>query len=129
MGGFLQYILPRGFAEPVRRYKAIGHGEPYGSVFLKQLWRSDMTMNQVAELGYFIIKYIEATELDASVGVGNGHPQVWFIPNNPPQGVSEEEKKKYEVHKPDEELLQRFKESAESRVRKLREDTTQIFMA
>ncbi len=88
-----------------------------------------MTMNQVAELGYFIIKYIEATELDASVGVGNGHPQVWFIPNNPPQGVSEEEKKKYEVHKPDEELLQRFKESAESRVRKLREDTTQIFMA
>lgn len=126
-GGLLQYILPRGFAEPVRRYKAIGHGEPYGSFFLKQLWRPNMTMEQVAELGYFIIKYIEGTELDSSVGIGNSHPQVWFIPNNPPPNISEDEKKKYEVHKADDQLLQKLKELAESRLQKVREDTVEIF--
>jgi 20S proteasome alpha/beta subunit len=44
IGALLQYILPIGFAEPIRKYRAIGHGEPYGSIFLKQLWRPDMTM-------------------------------------------------------------------------------------
>jgi 20S proteasome alpha/beta subunit len=81
----LQYILPQGLAEPVRRYKVIGHGEPYGSIFLKKLWNKDMTMEQVGELGYFIIKYVERFELDNSVGVGSEKPQVWFIPDDPKQ--------------------------------------------
>ncbi len=34
-GAVLQYIYPFGFAQGVRKYKAIGHGEPYGSFFLK----------------------------------------------------------------------------------------------
>ncbi len=76
----LKYVHPIGFAEGVRRYKVIGHGEPYGSSFLKQWWRSDMTMLDVAELGSFIIKYIQECELDNTVGVGNGYPQVWTIP-------------------------------------------------
>jgi 20S proteasome alpha/beta subunit len=80
-GAILQYILPQGLAEPVRRYRAIGHGEQYGSVFLKKLWRQEMSMEQVAELGYFIIRYIEKFELDSSVGVGSEKPQVWFIPD------------------------------------------------
>ena len=38
-------------------------------------------MKQFAEIGYFIIKYIEKTELDASIGVGNLKPQIWYLPN------------------------------------------------
>jgi 20S proteasome alpha/beta subunit len=79
----LQYVHPFGFAEGVRRCKAIGHGAPYGSFFLKQWWRADMTMLDVAELGLFIIKYIEDFELDNTVGIGDGFPQVWLIPDNP----------------------------------------------
>ena len=41
-----------------------------------------MTMKQVAELGYFAIKYIERYSLDLSVGVNNDKPQIWFIPDD-----------------------------------------------
>jgi len=83
-GAVLQYIYPIGFAEGVRKYKAIGHGEPYGSFFLKQWWQPNMTMLEVAGLGYFIIKYIQDFELDNTVGIGNKQPQVWLIPKKPP---------------------------------------------
>ena len=39
-------------------------------------------MKQVAELGYFIIKYIEKYYHDMYVGVNNEKPQVWFISDN-----------------------------------------------
>ena len=83
IGPILRYIYPLGFAEGVRRYKVIGHGEPYGSFFLKHSWHANMKMLEVAELGFFIIKYIQEFELDNTVGIGEGHPQVWLIPNEP----------------------------------------------
>jgi 20S proteasome alpha/beta subunit len=82
-GAILRYIHPFGFAEGVRRYKVIGHGEPYGAFFLKRWWQPTMTMLQVAQLGAFIVKYIQDFELDNTVGVGNGNPQIWLIPNTP----------------------------------------------
>jgi 20S proteasome alpha/beta subunit len=84
----LKYVYPFGFAEPVRRYKVIGHGEPYGSFFLKRWWHENMTMLEVAELGTFVIKYIQEYELDNTVGVGNDHPQVILIPTPAPTGSS-----------------------------------------
>jgi len=83
VGADVKYIYPEGFAEGVRRYKVIGHGEPYGALFLKQWWHRDMTMLEVAELGYFIIKYIENIGLDNTVGIGQEYPQIWMIPNIP----------------------------------------------
>jgi 20S proteasome alpha/beta subunit len=59
VGAALKYVYPFGFAEGVRNYKVIGHGEPYGSFFMKRWWRKDMKMLEVAELGFFIIKYIQ----------------------------------------------------------------------
>ena len=47
-----------------------------------------MKMIMAAELGYFIIKYIEKYELDMLVGLENKddsiyrHPQIHFIPND-----------------------------------------------
>lgn len=79
----LKYVHPIGFAEGVRKYKVIGHGEPYGSFFLKQWWQPTMTMVEVAELGFFIIKYIQDCELDNTVGIGSGFPQVFMIPQAP----------------------------------------------
>jgi hypothetical protein len=79
----LRYVYSEGLAEGVRKYKVIGHGEPYGSFFLKRWWRPDMTMIDVAELGFFIIKYIQGFELDNSVGVGDEDPQIMLIPHEP----------------------------------------------
>jgi hypothetical protein len=84
----LKYVHPSGFAEGVRRYKVIGHGEPYGSFFLKHWWRKNMKMLEVAELGFSIIKWIEEFELDNTVGIGKGSPQVTLVPN--PEGAEED---------------------------------------
>jgi 20S proteasome alpha/beta subunit len=77
----LQYVYPFGLAEGVKKYKVIGHGEPYGSLFLKHWWHENMTMLQVAELGFFIIKCIQEFELDSTVGIGKEYPQIWLVPN------------------------------------------------
>lgn len=73
---------PYGFPEPVNNYRAIGHGEPYGAIFLKKMWNSSMTMEQTAKLGIFIIKFIQDMKLDNSVGYTQDYlPQVIFIPD------------------------------------------------
>ena len=60
---------------------AIGSGASFARVFLKGIDTENLTMKQFIEIGYFIIKYIEKTELDASIGVGYKKPQIWYIPN------------------------------------------------
>lgn len=69
-------------AEDVKKYTVIGSGEPYGRIFLKHMWKENMTMQQITELGCFTIKYIERFGLDTTVGVNHRGPQIWFIPNN-----------------------------------------------
>ncbi len=73
-----------GLPEPVSEYKAIGHGQPYGSIILKNLWDRNLNMKQFAKLGCFIIKHIQDMNLDSSVGIDLSKdvlPQVWYIPN------------------------------------------------
>jgi 20S proteasome alpha/beta subunit len=91
----LKYVYPSGFAEGVRRYKVIGHGEPYGSFFLKYWWRKNMTMLQVAELGFFILEWMKEFEGDNTVGIGKGYPQVVLIPN--PEDTEEDGAGDYEM--------------------------------
>lgn len=95
----LRHVYPIGFAEGVTRCRAIGHGEPYGSFFLKHWWKPEMTMLEVAELGFFIIKYIQEFELDNTVGIGESYPQIWLIPNEPiPDGATPEERQTLAPH-------------------------------
>jgi 20S proteasome alpha/beta subunit len=80
----LYYIPPSGLSKHISTYKVIGSGEPYGSVFLKKYrregWREKSTQD-IAELGYFIIRNIEENELDTLVGLDKTHPQIYYIPN------------------------------------------------
>lgn len=77
----LHYFYPSGISEKVTVFKAIGLGEPYGMFFLNQLLKENARMIHAAELGYRMIKYIETFELNSSVGVGSGFPQILFLPN------------------------------------------------
>lgn len=107
----LRYFYPDGRMESVRTYKTIGSGTPYGSVFLKKLWHRDMSMEEVAELGYLIIKYIETLELDLTVGVGDkGKPQIWFLPD----GFGDDEKAR--ATQPNEALMEKFETNAKIRL-------------
>jgi 20S proteasome alpha/beta subunit len=73
---------PYGFPEPVNKIRAIGHGEPYGALFLKKMWNQSMTMEQTAKIGLFIIKFIQEMKLDNSVGYDDEFlPQVFYIPD------------------------------------------------
>lgn len=82
----LYYISPDGEIITINGYKAIGTGEPYASFFLKKFWNKEMNMEQTAELGYFIIKYIERFGLNRTVGLDNkpplDQPTIWLIPDN-----------------------------------------------
>lgn len=109
-----------GAPQRVSEYQAIGHGRPYGSIFLKKLWQPQLTMEQVAELGYFIIKYLEDSKLDTSVGVGDKRPQIWFIPNNVPNEAPE-------IHEGDTALLDRLEINYQKRLKAFQNSIEDIF--
>jgi 20S proteasome alpha/beta subunit len=87
----LTYVSSNGLPHPVNKYHTSGSGSKYAKIFLQKIWNENMTMKQVAEVGYFIIKYIEEFELDLSVGVGYKRPQIWFLPDK------YEENEKHEI--------------------------------
>jgi 20S proteasome alpha/beta subunit len=71
-----------GIPEPVNTTKVIGHGEPYGALFLDKIWAKNMTMEQTARLALFIIKLIQDTKIDSSVGYNTEFlPQVYCLPD------------------------------------------------
>lgn len=78
----IRHFIYDGRPNTITKYKAIGTGAPYGSIMLKNCWKPEMKMDQVAQLGCFIIKYIEKNKLDLTVGVDNLNPQIWFIPKD-----------------------------------------------
>jgi 20S proteasome alpha/beta subunit len=78
---YLTYITGHGMSYPIHECYSIGSGKKYASIFLKSSYRTNMTMEQAAELGYFTIKYIEDFELETNVGVNDDIPQMWFVPD------------------------------------------------
>jgi len=56
---------------------------------------TDNDGKRAAEIGWFIIKYIEDHKIHSSVGVGKDIPQIWFIPNN--EGDENGQKRDYQI--------------------------------
>lgn len=78
----LTYVIGDGGKRVVNTYESIGIGSVFAEPFLKNIWNSNLKMTKVAELGWFLIKYIEDYQLHSSVGIGSNYPQIWFIPDN-----------------------------------------------
>jgi 20S proteasome alpha/beta subunit len=83
----LYYFDTDGSCMPESEPVAIGHGSPYATYFLRLYWKSGQTtMNQFAQLGDFIIRYVSNDKimLDDSVGLekSNPYPQIIYIPDN-----------------------------------------------
>jgi 20S proteasome alpha/beta subunit len=84
IGSELRFFTGQGIPEPINEIKVIGHGEPYGAIFLKNMWRPSMTMEQTAKLALFILRVIQDNNppLDNSVGFTNQIlPQVYYLPD------------------------------------------------
>jgi len=80
-GSKLQYISPKGVAEDISNYKTIGGGQDYAEMILKPLLHTNIKMIEMAEIAYFVIRYIDQFKFDTSIGVEDQNPQFWFIPN------------------------------------------------
>ena len=110
----LKHLYTRGGYIPVNTYKVIG-SEPFGKFYLGY-WNDDMTMKEVGELGYFIIKYIQNFDLDDAVGVDEHHPvHIRFIPDNPQNGKLD--------YQADDQILKEFDEKTNIRLNRLKDET------
>lgn len=84
----IKHIYSDGGLETVNQYIVVGTGEPVGRYFLKRYWDENLTMAQVAELGYPSIRMIEKYHSEETIGLSkdnqslNNKPQVWFIPRD-----------------------------------------------
>ena len=115
----LTYITGDGMPYSVDTCHTIGSGSPYATIFQRNSYNRNMTMEQAAELGYFVIKYIEDFQLNMTVGVGDGIPQIWFVSNEErhPDNV----KKDYELTPDNPETQQRFNRVRDNVNRRLEE--------
>jgi 20S proteasome alpha/beta subunit len=78
----LTFISGNGIPMKIDTIHTIGSGSDYVSIFTKGSYNQNMTMEQAAELGYFVIKYVEDFQLNMTVGVNDGIPQIWFMPDD-----------------------------------------------
>ena len=122
----LTYINAYGLTNRVQGYQIIGSGEKYARPFVDKAWRPNMTMKQVAELGYFIIRYIEQFRLDLHVGLNRNHPQIWYIPDR------YRENKQHKVIANDDRQpkpieLDRMRTRVDKRLRKYEADLDRLF--
>jgi 20S proteasome alpha/beta subunit len=75
----IYHVLPQGYAERIKRYLVIGHGEPYVKPFVKALYREGITCEEMARISTFAILVVERLELNSTVG---GKPQIYTIIDN-----------------------------------------------
>jgi 20S proteasome alpha/beta subunit len=83
---YLSYIDDNGMMEDVdafRKFIVIGSYETRvaAEFLLKPLSNPNMTINEFAELAYFIIKYVDRFKTDVTVGLEGQRPLVFMIPN------------------------------------------------
>lgn len=120
----LTYITGDGMIDPKDTCWSIGSGKKYASILLKNCYRRNMNMEQAAELGYFAIKYIEDFQLEMTVGIGDGTPQIWFVPDEEryPNNV----KKDYQITADNAETQQRLTRIRDNVNRRLEEHRNHI---
>lgn len=81
-GASLHFIDSNGTLSDIPDQIIIGTGENYASFFLKPFLKRRFTMESFAELGFFVIKYIDRFGIDDKVGLLGELPLVWFIPHS-----------------------------------------------
>lgn len=78
----LTWIMGAGVKRLIDGFHTLGIGGIFAREFLDKLWYPEITMNEVAVLGYFIIKHIEDNKLHSAVGIEKNPPHIWFIPDD-----------------------------------------------
>lgn len=82
----LYHVIGQGYAEEVD-FLCIGHGSPYATCLSKGLYKKNLSMERMAEIGIFLVSWVE--NVDSSVG---GIPDVFFVKDE--EGITEMEVEK-----------------------------------
>lgn len=120
----LTWIPGAGGMRLIDGFHTLGIGGIFAKEFLDKLWYPEITMKDVATLGYFIIKHIEENKLHSAIGVEKYPPHIWFIPDNE---VRDGKKLDYEV-RPDStpELFEEIKKNSLKMFRKHQRQTRKL---
>lgn len=92
---FLRYLAPSGEFLHVSDHFSIGFYSPHDAVFLKKLFRREMNMEEGAELGYFIIKYVQRFDLSIhplDINPPFDKPVIWYVPDGTPDFLMTDQK-------------------------------------
>ena len=73
---------------PITTFFPIGSGRDATIVALREKLKPELTMNQVALIGYNAIKYLELKVKEAWVGTRKEHPQIAYLYNSPREGMA-----------------------------------------
>lgn len=97
-------------------YCAIGSGSDYVKTFLKKFWREDMSIDEIINLAYFCIYYVQDLDFDGGVGVEDGMlPDHFVVTHDGKHGFyTGLESKKAEVKTKIKDKVNKFKEVADA---------------
>ncbi len=99
----LYHVFGNGYAEEVD-FLCIGHGAPYATSLAQGLYQSNISMEEMAEIGIFLSSWVE--NVDSSVG---GVPDVVFVEND--KGGKDMERTKVEqIYKNAKEIAKKLPE-------------------
>jgi 20S proteasome alpha/beta subunit len=79
---YICLINDRGASIDINNFEVIGHGAQYAKVFFKMFYDKMLTVNELAVLGYFCIKWLSLSGLDQSVGTRQTGPEVVVLKAN-----------------------------------------------
>lgn len=82
----LYHVFGDGYAEEIN-FLCIGHGAPYATCLAQGLYKEDLSIEKMAEIGIFLVSWVE--NVDSSVG---GIPDVVFVEND--KGIGHMERTK-----------------------------------
>ena len=112
-------------------YVGIGSGGTHAPLFVKRFYepiKANIDIKDAAQVGYFIIKYIEKFQLDSGVGVSStgeqSKPQVWFVPDKGPNG---EDKGEFEMRQASSEELTKMESLTQERLGKLETNLSDLW--
>jgi 20S proteasome alpha/beta subunit len=73
------HMYCNGFAQEVKTFDIIGHGQDHVLPFIKAMHSDKSTMKDMAKVAAFSLKLVDEANIDVTVG---GEPQIFLMPNN-----------------------------------------------
>jgi len=93
----LWHFYPHGISEEIKGFEIIGSGKPYAMPFIKSLYRSEITLQEMTIVSCYTLGLLNEIQVDYSVG---GYPQIVWLKDN-----KKNKREKYIIQLDDQSIL------------------------